>query len=182
MNSDRINDQKGIDQKGIDQKETDQKETDQKEKDNNRRIEPYIRRAKYYETDQMAVIHHSNYIRWFEEARVDFLEKIGLGYDRIEAAGVYSPVLGVSCEYKASVRFHEDVMIIPKLVFFNGIKMTIEYLVLDVETKQIKASGETKHCFVAKEDFRPVSLKKGYREMYEILTIWTGVSIMDTMK
>jgi len=39
---------------------------------------PYYRQAKYYETDQMAVVHHSNYIRWFEEARVDYLEKIGL--------------------------------------------------------------------------------------------------------
>lgn len=137
---------------------------------------PYIRHAKYYETDQMAIIHHSNYIRWFEEARVDFLEQIGLGYDRIEAAGIYSPVLGVSCEYKSSVRFHETVMIIPKLVFFNGIKMTIEYLVIDADSRQIRVSGESKHCFVSK-DFKPVSLKRDYKEMYDILNRWVGVEI-----
>jgi acyl-CoA thioester hydrolase len=137
---------------------------------------PYYHLAKYYETDQMAVIHHSNYIRWFEEARVDFLEQIGLGYDKIEAAGLYSPVLGVSCEYKSSVRFNEQVIILPKLAFFNGIKMTIEYLVFDANTRQLRAAGESKHCFVSK-DFKPVSLKKDYPEMYEILTSWTGVEI-----
>jgi len=40
-------------------------------------ILPYIRKAQFYETDQMGVIHHANYIHWFEEARVDFLEQIG---------------------------------------------------------------------------------------------------------
>ncbi len=140
------------------------------------KLRPYIRQAKYYETDQMAVIHHSNYIRWFEEARVDFLEQIGLGYDRIEAAGVYSPVLGVSCEYKSSVRFQEEVMILPKLSSFNGIKMTIEYLVLDAKSQQVRATGESKHCFTS-TDFKPVSLKRDYKEMYDLLCQWTGVEI-----
>ena len=44
----------------------------------------YTHKVQYYETDQMAIVHHSNYIRWFEEARVDFLEKIGFGYHQTE--------------------------------------------------------------------------------------------------
>ncbi|MBB2184387.1 acyl-CoA thioesterase [Lachnospiraceae bacterium MD1] len=131
-------------------------------------MKPYYRVANYYETDQMAVVHHSNYIRWFEEARVDFLDQIGLGYDKIEAAGVYSPVLGVSCEYKNSVHFKEAVLIEVKLKFFNGIKMTIEYKILCADTGQIKAIGESRHCFVS-TDFKPVSLKRQYKEMYETL-------------
>lgn len=141
-----------------------------------REITPYIRRAKYYETDQMAVIHHSNYIRWFEEARIDFLEKIGLGYDKIEAAGVYSPVLSVTCEYKSSIKFHEEVIIIPKLEFFNGIRMTITYRILDAVSRQVRATGLTGHCFISR-DFKPVSLKKGYKDMYDILLKWTGFDI-----
>ncbi len=134
-------------------------------------IKPYIHQAKYYETDQMTVVHHSNYIRWFEEARVDFLEQIGLGYDTIEAAGVYSPVLAVSCEYKSSVRFNEKVLIKASLKFFNGIKMKIGYQVLDEATNQLRAIGTSEHCFVT-TDFKPVSLKKDYKEMYEILSRW----------
>ena len=49
---------------------------------------PYRRKAQYYETDQMGIIHHSNYIRWFEEARIDFMAQAGLGYRLEEYSGV----------------------------------------------------------------------------------------------
>ena len=41
------------------------------------KIHVYERDAYYYETDKMSVVHHSNYIRWFEEARVNFMKKVG---------------------------------------------------------------------------------------------------------
>ncbi len=135
-------------------------------------LKPYYRQAMYYETDQMAVVHHSNYIRWFEEARVDFLDQIGLGFDQIEAAGLYCPVLSAYCEYKLPVRFKESVLIIPRLSFFNGIKMKIEYQILEEASKQIRAVGRTEHCFITK-DFKMVSLKKYDKKMYDVLSQWT---------
>ena len=51
--------------------------------------------VQYYETDKMGIAHHSNYIRWMEEARVDLLSKIGWDYDHMEALGVFSPVTAV---------------------------------------------------------------------------------------
>ena len=53
--------------------------------------QPYLRRVHYYETDQMAIVHHSNYIRWFEEARLDFLNQIGLNYRAMEEQGIGRP-------------------------------------------------------------------------------------------
>lgn len=50
-------------------------------------MERYIHRVQYYETDRMGITHHSNDIRWMEEARIDFLEQIGWGYARMERAG-----------------------------------------------------------------------------------------------
>ena len=47
-------------------------------------LKPYYHTVQYYETDAMAVVHHSNYIRWFEEARLDYLEQSGYPYDGIE--------------------------------------------------------------------------------------------------
>ena len=41
------------------------------------KIEPYVRPVFYYETDRMGIVHHSNYIRWMEEARMDWMDKIG---------------------------------------------------------------------------------------------------------
>ena len=42
------------------------------------KVQIYERSAFYYETDRMDVIHHSNYIRWFEEARIHFMKNVGL--------------------------------------------------------------------------------------------------------
>lgn len=47
----------------------------------------YQRKARYHETDQMGVVHHSNYVKWMEESRTEFLESIGAGYAKIEAGG-----------------------------------------------------------------------------------------------
>ena len=54
---------------------------------------PYEHKVQYYETDGMGIVHHSNYIRWFEEARVDLLEQLGFGYNRIEEAGYSASVM-----------------------------------------------------------------------------------------
>ena len=129
----------------------------------------YKRQAHYYETDRMDVIHHSNYIRWFEEARIYYLEQIGFGYDKMESLGILSPVLSVSCEYKSSVRFHEEVLIYPKIEFFNGIKMAISYVVKDARTGKVRATGESKHCFVDSK-FKPIRMKKDFNEIYTILS------------
>ena len=74
-------------------------------------MENYLHKVKYYETDKMGVTHHSNYIRWMEEARVDFLDKIGFSYRKLEEMGAISPVIGVECEYKISTQFDDIVEI-----------------------------------------------------------------------
>ena len=55
----------------------------------------YIHQAQYYETDQMGIIHHSNYIRWMEEARIAYMDELGFPYKKVEEAGIISPVLSV---------------------------------------------------------------------------------------
>ena len=84
--------------------------------------EPYLHKAQYYETDGMGIIHHSNYIRWFEEARVDFLAQIGMPFEQVEARGIVSPVIRVVCEYKTMARFGETVRIRTKDCFGNQIR------------------------------------------------------------
>ena len=56
----------------------------------------YQHKVQYYETDQMGIVHHSNYIRWFEEARTDYMERLGIGYEKMEEQGILSPVLSVT--------------------------------------------------------------------------------------
>ena len=73
----------------------------------------YYRKPHYYETDQMGIVHHSNYIRWFEEARVGLLEYLGLAYQDMEKAGIIVPVLAVDCQYKGMLHYGEQVRIDP---------------------------------------------------------------------
>ena len=53
----------------------------------------YKHKVHYYETDKMGVTHHSNYIRWMEEARVAYLAEVGWDYARLESLGMISPVV-----------------------------------------------------------------------------------------
>lgn len=132
-------------------------------------MEIYRHKTQYYETDQMGIVHHSNYIRWFEEARTDFLEKLGMGYDRMEAEGIISPVLSVSCEYKTMTYFGETVEIAIALTKYNGIRLELEYTVSNADTGEVRAVGTSKHCFLDR-DGRILSLKRsspGYHRMLE---------------
>lgn len=122
-------------------------------------MKPYEHKAQYYETDQMGIVHHSNYIRWFESARIDFMGQIGVSYRGMEEEGIISPVLAVSCEYKSMVHFDDVVLITPKIEAYNGVKLCISYIIKDKETGEVRTSGESKHCFLNREG-RPVSLKK----------------------
>ncbi len=69
----------------------------------------FTHKVQYYETDRMGITHHSNYVRWMEEARVYFLDAIGLPYDKLEADGIISPVTAVDCHYKATSTFADAV-------------------------------------------------------------------------
>lgn len=140
------------------------------------KIKLYEHRVSYYETDQMGIVHHSNYIRWFEDARVDFLEKVGFSYKKMEDMGIMIIVLGTSCEYKYPARFGDRIVVIPKITEFNGFKMTVSYRVVNKEDGSLLAVGETKHCFTDLS-LKPVRTKKDYPEIYKIFYDYIDVNI-----
>ena len=121
----------------------------------------YIHKVNYYETDKMGITHHSNYIRWMEEARVEFLEKIGFGYDKLEEEGIISPVIGIECEYKSQTTFSDEVEIEVSIKEFKGVKLVIEYKMTNFKTKDIVLIGLSKNCFLNKEN-KPIILKKDF--------------------
>ena len=131
-------------------------------------MEPYNHKVQYYETDKMGIVHHSNYIRWFEEARMDYMQKLGMGYEEMEKKGILCPVLSVDAQYLRMVRFGTTVTIRTKIRKYNGIKLTISYDVYDDKTEMIHCRGTTSHCFLS-EKGRPLSLKKEMPELHDIL-------------
>lgn len=128
----------------------------------------YTHKAQYYETDQMGIIHHSNYIRWFEEARVGFLEAAGCPYSRLEEEGIQSPVLEVSCTYHSMVRFGDTADIAVSVESFNGIRLTLRYEIRDAATGELRTTGYSRHCFM-EPGGKLLSLKRSRPEVYETL-------------
>ena len=123
----------------------------------------FERKINYYETDKMGIVHHSNYIRWMEEARIDMMEQIGMSYADMEKAGIISPVLSIKCNYKNMVHFNDTVEIKVKVVKYTGIKLELEYEMINMETGEVTTTGESSHCFLDSEG-KLLSLKKDYPE------------------
>lgn len=123
----------------------------------------YERKINYYETDRMGVVHHSNYIRYMEEARTAWLESIKMPFSVLEENNITIPVLGVSCEYKHHVTFEDTIVINLSIKEYNGVRMTVGYNMKDLKTGVTVLTGETKHCFTNK-DLRPINLKKINKE------------------
>ena len=102
----------------------------------------YEHKVQYYETDKMDCVHHSNYIRWFEEARTYLMDQGGFGYAQMEALGVMSPVLKAQAEYRTMARFGDTVVIDTCAGGYTGTRIAFTYI-----------------CFLGPQG-RPVSLKK----------------------
>lgn len=119
----------------------------------------FERKINYYETDRMGVVHHSNYIRFLEESRCFWLEKIGMPFNLLEENGITIPVLGVNCTYKYHVTFEDIIQIHAFVKEYTGVRMSIGYEVTEKETGKLVLLGETKHCFTNK-NLRPINLKK----------------------
>ena len=123
----------------------------------------YEIRINYYETDKMVVVHHSNYIRYMEEARCSWLDYIGMPFSILEENEITIPVLGVNCNYKYHVTFGDTIIITLFVKEYSGVRMTVGYNIKDKKNNKIVLTGETKHCFTNKE-LKPINLKKHNKE------------------
>ena len=129
-------------------------------------LRPYIHKIQYYETDKMGITHHSNYIRWMEEARGDFLEQIGWDYDRLEELGVVCPVVSVECRFRETTTFPQKITITLSILECRGAKLTVGYVMTD-ENGKVVLEGSSSHAFLYR-DGKFVRLKKDFPVLYGI--------------
>ena len=129
-------------------------------------IKPYSRKVYYYETDRMGIVHHSNYIRWFEEARDDFMRQLGIPYSSLEEKGIIIPVLSVSAKYRKHLTYEDDFTLKLHYKKFTGIKIFFEYEVFDKDGN-LCVEGESSHCMLDSE-LKPFRFKREYPDIYKI--------------
>ena len=131
-------------------------------------IREYVHKVQYYETDKMGVTHHSNYVRWMEEARVDLLAQIGWDYVKLEKMGIVSPIIGVTCEFKQPTTFADEVTIHVAVKEVGGVSLSFAYTMTDRSGTEV-CTGTSSHAFLNREG-KPVRLRREYPGLYEALS------------
>lgn len=128
---------------------------------------PYTHIVQYYETDKMGITHHSNYIRWMEEARVDFLKQIGWSYKELEDEGIISAVTAIDGKYKVSTTFSDEIKITTSITEVKGAVLKLDYSMTNQQGKTV-FQGHSEHCFLNSNN-RLVRLRKEHPAFFEAL-------------
>ena len=118
----------------------------------------YYRKAQYHETDQMGIIHHSNYVKWMEEARISYMDQMGFSYRKVEELGVISPVVNISVSYKKQVSFDNEIQIRVSVKKYNSISLEFNYEFFNASKNEICTIASSRHCFL--KEGKLISLKK----------------------
>ena len=125
--------------------------------------------VRYAETDQMGIVHHSNYAVWFEAGRTDFLNKAGASNSSIEARGVLLPVYEMNCRYKSPARYEDEIMVVTSLKQVSRVRLCFSYRVLKAADHTLLATGETMHAWTDRA-LRPVNAGKAVPDVYSMLS------------
>ncbi len=120
--------------------------------------------ARYAETDQMGIIHHSVYPVWYEAARTEYIKMAGITYTQLEQQGVMLPLTELTCRYLRPVHYEDEVVIETETIRLTYSRITFCYRVM--LDGVLMAEGTTTHGFVSSKTFRPVNLKKLMPDFY----------------
>lgn len=132
------------------------------------KIKPYRRSINYYETDQMHVVHHSNYARFLEEARLDLMNQVGLSYDKMEEEGIIIPVLELHDYYIKSLTYGDEIEIHPSITRISSVKFSLDYKICMADTDEVVHTAQTSHAFLDSE-FKPMNMKKKFPEIFNTM-------------
>lgn len=104
-------------------------------------------KVNFFDTDAMSVVHHANYLRWFEMGRVEFLRAAGITLQELMDDGFVFPITEVNCKYVSSARFDDFVIIEVKPVALTPVKMAFSYQVIRENDDVLLAEGYTQNVF-----------------------------------
>jgi len=124
--------------------------------------------VRYAETDQMGIVHHSNYPIWFEAGRTDFIKKLGMSYSDMEKKGIMLPVIELKCIYKGSAEYEDEIIVRTSVKDVTYTRIAFSYEVFKQGRKDSITIGETIHVWTD-TNIKPVNIKKRMPEVYELM-------------
>lgn len=122
--------------------------------------------VRYYETDQMGIVHHSNYVRYFECGRTDMLKKLGLPIEKIEDAGVMLPVVSGECRYKVPARLGDTLKIVSIIDRIPMAKLVIRNEIYNQDDLLV-CEGSVTLGFIDSRSRRPVRCPAALTAIFE---------------
>jgi acyl-CoA thioester hydrolase len=123
--------------------------------------------VRYAETDQMGIVHHANYVIWFELARTRLCALSGFHYAEIERLGYLLMVTGVELRYRRPARYGETVVVTSwgERLASRGVRFAYEVR----RAADLLATGASDHVWVEAATGRPCRTPEILREPFERL-------------
>lgn len=104
-------------------------------------IKEHTIRIRYSESDQMGFVHHSNYIKFFEIGRIEFLREMGVNYKDLEAEGIGLPVIKIEVNYLKPLFFDDEILIKTFLKDIpNGPRIIFHYQIFNQKNEKVTES------------------------------------------
>jgi acyl-CoA thioester hydrolase len=128
-------------------------------------ISETILNVRYYETDLMGIVHHSNYIRYFECGRNDALINLGIPIHEIERRGIMMPVVSVSCEYKLPARNGDKLRIVSTINEMPKARIVIDTVIYN-QNDNLVCSGSVTLGFIHADNRRPTRVPAYIAEVF----------------
>lgn len=127
-------------------------------------------KVNFYDTDAMAVVHHANYIRWFEIGRVEFLRKAGITLNELMEDGYVFPITEIQAKYVNSARFDDELLIETTPESLTKVKMAFNYRILRASDNTVLVTGFSQNVFTSMKTGRITRLpEKYYTKLQQML-------------
>ncbi|MEA1881076.1 MAG: thioesterase family protein [Candidatus Marinimicrobia bacterium] len=111
----------------------------------------YHTKIYYKDIDQMGVVYYSRYFEYFEQARTELLNDLGIVVTEIEDEGYFLPVVSATCDYKEGAKFEDEIIVRTMIKESPRARLRIEYEVYRKTDDQLLVTGHTIHGFIDKE-------------------------------
>lgn len=105
--------------------------------------------VKFSEIDSMRIVWHGNYVVYFEDGRESFGRHYpGMGYDVMQATGIYAPIYDVHLRHYASLQMGDVAVIHTTFVSKRGARLDYKYKIYRERDSQLCCEGETTQLFI----------------------------------
>lgn len=103
-------------------------------------------RVIYADTDAMGIVYHTNYIRWFEMGRNEFMRQLGIAYSQLEGLGLNLPLTKVFCQFHAPAKYDQQIIIETKFDYIKRASIRFNSKIWDEQKTKLLVEGYTIHA------------------------------------